>query len=1242
MAINQVATVEVRVNGEEAKQELKDLEKYATSLKGQLADAYKAGDTSKIKQVTSELRKTEAQIKTLKKDTTALTEVMNNLDKATPKELRATLTAINRQLNSGYIKRGSAEWKYYQQQAKLVTAELQKIKKEVQETEGWLSRFNNGFAKWGGLLATGAATITGVSMALNTLRNNRDSKESSQAELKALTGLDDESIQWLTKQAEELSTTMDKSGLRIRQSSDEILQAYMLIGSKKPELLKDKEALNAVTIEAMRLAAAAKIDLKDAVTATTVSLNMYGESADQAARYVNVLAAGSKEGAADVSAQAASIKNAGVAASGAGVSIEQLQGTIQMLAEKGLEAEPAGTALRKFFLVLQTGPDETNPKVVGLQTALENLNKKSLTAAQIQTMFGEEAYSAATILIDNADKVRQYTEAVTDTNIAMEQAAINSDTNEAKMAQYRNSIKEAGIELMERLNPSLSLFTGWTTKIIVSLPTLIDWFIKYKDLIILTVGSLGTYMAALKLATLWEEKFKDAKAASIIVDKAKVTWSKAVTAASYLQASAMFLLTTRMSNLTTSIRLSVAALKMFFTTLKLNPFAAISTAVTALGFGIYKLITYTSDADKAFKNFSTNNTQQQTELYKLYDAIRNTNEGSRRRIELIKEFNDKYGGYLDNLLSEKDSVRDIAKAYKDVSVAIQNKLALEEIEKRKSDITNKSLEDRADSMAEFQGILSRRLTSSTTDNIRNVVIGYVDDMVKKGYTEKQIADAVSKSLYKKYGNSLKLYDLSDAKDAIKDYVSIVKNDYDRIAEIENKFSALIVKTKENQKAVNQLDEIIVTPDKNGNTNTDITTTRTDNKPSTTEIASTAENKRYYDELADLKRTYLASDEMTQQEYTRFMEDLEMRHLENMLAIAGLEPDKRQQLEQKVLEMRIKYKEECNKLDEEEENKASEESFTRLEKQYQLEIQEATKKHYDTLSPEEDYYTELADIQQRYYDEVLNSTQISEEKKAEIQQRIEKQNLDKSEKNYRDHQQKIRTTLQMAQEIGKDFGTTFAELVTDSESTLVDYMKATINLILDTLQKIMLASVAETQIKAIASGGPFSWTGLAAAAGKIALITAAFETAKALISNFYTGGYTGDGQWDEPRGIVHAGEFVANRYAVQNPVVRPVLDLIDQAQKNNTIGSLTAGDVAQVISPSINVKSSNPENIISPDNDPRMTYMLQYMLVAIKKLNKKLEEPIFTYTKATGKMGVNEAQKLVEKMNQNASRKYNKS
>lgn len=1102
MAIDQVATVEVRVNGEEAKQELKNLETIASGLKKELADAYQAGDTSKIKQVTSELRKTEAQIKTLKKDTTALTEVMNNLDKATPKELRATLTAINRQLNSGHIKRGSAEWKYYQQQAKLVTAELQKIKAEVQETEGWLSRFNNGFAKWGGLLATGAATITGVSMALNTLRHNRDSKESSQAELKALTGLDDESIQWLTKQAEQLSTTMDESGLRIRQSSDEILQAYMLIGSKKPELLKDKEALNAVTIEAMRLAAAAKIDLKDAVTATTVSLNMYGESADQAARYVNVLAAGSKEGAADVSAQAASIKNAGVAASGAGVSIEQLQGTIQMLAEKGLEAEPAGTALRKFFLVLQTGPDETNPKVVGLQTALENLNKKSLTAAQIQTMFGEEAYSAATILIDNADKVRQYTEAVTDTNIAMEQAAINSDTNEAKMAQYRNSIKEAGIELMERLNPSLSLLTGWTTKIIVALPTLIDWFIKYKSIIITSTAAIAAYTVTVN--------------ASTIATKLYETWTK----------------------------LATVATRGFNTALKANPFGLAVAGLTAIATA---LMTYVIPNTKKAKDEQKSYNEELEKMTKISDAFVNIN----KRADNLDKLNDR----------QKQNLKADAKA--ELAI-IEDKLTKEEIAySEQFEKEKKRIQERND----------------INETTRKVLMKGLDGKFK---AQRQAIETLSKQRT----------ELQNIIDKIPDATDTVEEPDPNPTVVEEQKT-----TKENPQV-------------------------------------TAENKRYYDELADLKRTYLASDEMTQQEYTRFMEDLEMRHLENMMAIAGLEPEKRQQIEQKILEARIKFKEQCAQLDEQEAQQKSEEAFTRMEKQYQMEIQDATQRHYTGLSSEQEYRQQLLDIQNSYYDQVLSSTEISEELKNQIKDQKEKQSLKQTQQNYDEYKAKVKQQVSFAQDIGKQFGETFAEMLTDSETSLGDFLKATVVLILDTLEKTMMVYIAESTMSSIAKNGLL--VGLATAAAKTALITAAFETAKAAINGFEEGGYTGSGRHDEPKGIVHAGEFVANRYAVQNPAIRPVLDLIDQAQRNNTIGSLTAKDVSAVLSPTNRMTTNNYYQTAESSSQESTAVMLQNMK-CMEKLLKRLNEPIFTYTKATGKMGVNEAQQLVEKMKKNVTR-----
>lgn len=1102
MAIDQVATVEVRVNGEEAKQELKNLETIASGLKKELADAYQAGDTSKIKQVTSELRKTEAQIKTLKKDTTALTEVMNNLDKATPKELRATLTAINRQLNSGHIKRGSAEWKYYQQQAKLVTAELQKIKTEVQETEGWLSRFNNGFAKWGGLLATGAATITGVSMALNTLRNNRDSKESSQAELKALTGLDDESIQWLTKQAEQLSTTMDESGLRIRQSSDEILQAYMLIGSKKPELLKDKEALNAVTIEAMRLAAAAKIDLKDAVTATTVSLNMYGESADQAARYVNVLAAGSKEGAADVSAQAASIKNAGVAASGAGVSIEQLQGTIQMLAEKGLEAEPAGTALRKFFLVLQTGPDETNPKVVGLQTALENLNKKSLTAAQIQTMFGEEAYSAATILIDNADKVRQYTEAVTDTNIAMEQAAINSDTNEAKMAQYRNSIKEAGIELMERLNPSLSLLTGWTTKIIVALPTLIDWFIKYKSIIITSTAAIAAYTVTVN--------------ASTIATKLYETWTK----------------------------LATVATRGFNTALKANPFGLAVAGLTAIATA---LMTYVIPNTKKAKDEQKSYNDELEKMTKISDAFVNIN----KRADNLNKLNDR----------QKQNLKADAKA--ELAI-IEDKLTKEEIAySEQFEKEKKRIQERND----------------INETTRKVLMKGLDGKFK---AQRQAIETLSKQRT----------ELQNIIDKIPDATDTVEEPNPNPTVVEEQKT-----TKENPQV-------------------------------------TAENKRYYDELADLKRTYLASDEMTQQEYTRFMEDLEMRHLENMMAIAGLEPEKRQQIEQKILEAQIKFKEQCAQLDEQEAQQKSEEAFTRMEKQYQMEVQDATQRHYTGLSSEQEYRQQLLDIQNSYYDQVLSSTEISEELKNQIKDQKEKQSLKQTQQNYDEYKAKVKQQVSFAQDIGKQFGETFAEMLTDSETSLGDFLKATVVLILDTLEKTMMVYIAESTMSSIAKNGLL--VGLATAAAKTALITAAFETAKAAINGFEEGGYTGSGRHDEPKGIVHAGEFVANRYAVQNPAIRPVLDLIDQAQRNNTIGSLTAKDVSAVLSPTNRMTTNNYYQTAESSSQESTAVMLQNMK-CMEKLLKRLNEPIFTYTKATGKMGVNEAQQLVEKMKKNVTR-----
>lgn len=86
------------------------------------------------------------------------------------------------------------------------------------------------------------------------------------------------------------------------------------------------------------------------------------------------------------------------------------------------------------------------------------------------------------------------------------------------------------------------------------------------------------------------------------------------------------------------------------------------------------------------------------------------------------------------------------------------------------------------------------------------------------------------------------------------------------------------------------------------------------------------------------------------------------------------------------------------------------------------------------------------------------------------------------------------------------------------------------------------------------------------------------------AGYYEGGFTGSGDYRKEAGVVHAGEFVANHNAVNNPQLLPVLQLIDQAQRNNTVASLSAADVSRaigaggtaVVAPVVNVNTDNEE------------------------------------------------------------------
>ena len=113
----------------------------------------------------------------------------------------------------------------------------------------------------------------------------------------------------------------------------------------------------------------------------------------------------------------------------------------------------------------------------------------------------------------------------------------------------------------------------------------------------------------------------------------------------------------------------------------------------------------------------------------------------------------------------------------------------------------------------------------------------------------------------------------------------------------------------------------------------------------------------------------------------------------------------------------------------------------------------------------------------------------------------------------------------------------------------------------------VASTAMAAINAYASAskvnfilGPIA-AAAATAAGLLQIATIKKQH-EAQAAGYYEGGFTGGNSYRREAGVVHQGEFVANHKAVNNPNVLPVLKMLDYAQRNNTIASVTSADIAK--------------------------------------------------------------------------------
>ena len=1100
--------------------------------------------------------------------------------------------------------------KQHRQEIKGITTETKKATVSIGSMVDWFNRF-------GGVILSVIGFLTGFTLALRAIRDERNKLEESQAGLKALTGLDDDSIAWLTGQAKTLSTTMTKEGLRVRQSAAEILDAFMLVGSAKPELLGDKEALKAVTEEAMRLQAAAKdITLNEAVDSLTLSLNQYGAAADQAGRFTNVLAAGSQAGSANIASQAKAIRNAGTAAASANVPIEQTVALIETLAYRGIKDEVAGTGLKKFFLVLQTGADETNPKIVGLDKALENLKNKNMDAGAIKKMFGEEGYNTASVILQNTEMVKDFTAAVTGTNVAYEQAAINSDTAQAKLEQARNKMKLAAIDLGEKLNPALTVSTNMLTNVLKYLPGLIDWCNKWGGTVLWLSTILLVYATRLKIITAWYSiwnsltkiatvlnlayaasmntlsgytvtSFGNLRKLSMLMQGHSVLL-KSLRTATYLYAAAVQVLHGR-------VDLAAKSLKAAWTIMSSNPIGLLVTLVLAAATASYKL---------------TQRTKAYYDLNKVNEKItEKSNDEYARQSSLIEQLTTKiHNNNLSNF-ERKKAIVQLQAIIPDYNAEI--------------DKEGKIINENTEALDRYNAVLA------TNIELKEVA----DELDKHRINLMRLQKSPALSDNSPMGSMAR----EDVRNKISQEEEIVESLTARYKKlVQEKWKALNPNTPKNNPTGG-----------NGGGKCPIC----GNKPCTCDKNNTSKDKfaqaeaDYYRRIADIKRKYLADDKMTQEEYNKQMRDAEIQLLNDKLKVKGLEPSEIQRINDQILDAEIKARDELRRLDEQsakdEEKRRkeqAEETFSRLDKEYQMQVEAAAMYHYENRTSEEEYFNELRRLQDVYYHKVLNDAAISEEKKNQVREQMRKRNLKDAQKDAEEEKRIEREKFDILFDLAKGFGETMAQFFTDSEVSLKDFLKNILTMSLDALERMMIMAVTERTIKNIGSLG---FVGVAKAAGEIALITAAFETAKGLISNFYTGGFTPSGDWNQPQGIVHSNEFVANRFAVANPNLRPIFDAIDVAQRSGNVGNLTAEDIAAVAGSGKSTRTvpakAPAASATTTTNDPAMVAMLIECTRVLRKLKNRLDDPLVAETYVTGKRGINQAQKEYQKLNNNKSR-----
>lgn len=954
----------------------------------------------------------------------------------------------------------------------------------------------------------------------------------------------------------------------------------------------------------------------------------------------------------------------------------------KMFQEPARFAALAGEDVKQFTTLLKTNANEALMKFLSAMQATGGFDKMAPLFSEMK-LEGTRAVGVLSSVASHLDQVREAQtvafNAYNEGSSVLDEFNVQNNTVQAGIDKAKKQFLDLSIELGEKLLPLVKQGISTGSLAVKSLSAITNFVISHRRALITLTATVAAYVAGVKLSVLWNKR-------AVATEKMLVIWHA-------IQDKWLMTIMLRHAVLNGAMSKTVALQKMLNIVIGANPLGAFLAVITAV---TTALVLYRQKLDDAAiaqnkindikKEAAAKSAEEETHIRTLIDAAKDETLSMDERRKAVNKLNQiipNYNAQLDTTTGKYKASKKALDGYlqslqrkyelegaKDELKRIGREIAKERINLKKATEDLKKAQDRshkANNSAVYMPTTWQAgigIATSTLSEER--AVSDSNEKLRKLYAER-------KGITEVYGSDLEK-DAANSNNSNSNSTSTTQsgsggdNETNSSSHESTKSDPEVERQKLVQK---ELDSITA----------DYETKRT-----------------------QAKQAYLDGTIATQEDYNRKVEDLELEELNKKLEVAGLEPKKRAEIENKILDYKVKLYDQLREIeqsfgDTEAEQLAheldnikqkydhdlallnnlhdkkliSEEQYQadlkRLNERYTTDTDKANKESADRyISDAKATFESLMELQRKtniksgnieeqsqaerseawkgYLQKLLEDTALTGEQRLAIQQQIDDADIEQTKdalKQKQDLTQKYNDIVcSVIVSAGQKLGEELGKILQGEKVKFKDFLRGMLSLMIDALENVVITARAASIARNV---GTLGLAGLAKAAIEAALVKAAFEMAKAAVGSFDVGGFTPTGPWDKPQGIVHSNEFVANRFATGNPNVLPVLNLIDEAQRSGSVSRLSPDDIAAVIpqqrhfgGATSSAHGSSVRQVQQSTTDAALTAVLSRVVRSLNSLDRRFAAPIVAETYATGKHGTIEAERLVDKMKSNVSRK----